>query len=263
MGKMVSKMAASSRTARLGSHRLKRWQAFQAWIDDHSDSAWVFRGLGDIDFSLLPSIGRIPHYSLARERSVLAGFRRALPQHMADTGFRDWEYLALAQHHGVPTRLLDWTTNPLVAAYFAASSPPGVVTLKRGRTAVEAVPERSAVDCKIVATRVRRSALLDIDSHVDPFAEPDVRFILPRAVSSRIGSQSGLFSLHAEPAVSWDMPLADTAHVFVIASDCRDFFLRRLLYIGVDPLYLMGGLDGLGARAAWQARNGVRVGVIA
>lgn len=222
----------------------------------------VFRGLGDIAFNLVPSIGRIPHYTLARERSVLAGFRRALPQHLADNGFREWEYMALAQHHGVPTRLLDWSTNPLVAAYFAASNAPARTTLRRGRAEVQATPERSATDCRVVATRVRRAAMLDIESSTDPFAETSVRFILPRAVSSRIGSQSGLFSLHPEPNASWNEPLDELANVFVIPGDCRDFFLRRLFYIGVDPLYLMGGLDGLGARAAWQANNGVRLGAI-
>lgn len=242
--------------------RLKRWHAFLEWVDKHSDSAWVFRGIGDPRFALLPSIGRIPNYSLARERSVLAGFRRAVPLHQPDSGFRDWEYLALAQHHGVPTRLLDWSTNPLVAAYFAVFSLPGTRKVELDGAVVSAVPERSAVACRIVATRVRRAQMLDIDRDNDPFSETVVRFLQPRTISSRIGSQSGLFSLHPAPDQSWEAPLAKAEHVFEIAGEFRDFFRRRLFYLGIDPLYIMGGLDGLGERAAWQAAHGVRVGVI-
>ena len=242
--------------------RLRRWRAFLEWVDQHSDSAWVFRGMGDVDFRLLPSIGRVPNYSLARERSVLAGFRRAVPLHQSDNGFRDWEYLALAQHHGVPTRLLDWSTNPLVAAYFAVSSTAGPRDVKMDGATVSAIPERSAVACRIVATRVRRAQMLDIESGRDPFSETQVRFLQPRAISSRIGSQSGLFSLHPQPNESWNAPLGKSEHVFDIIGEFRDFFVRRLFYLGVDPLYIMGGLDGLGARAAWQAAKGVRVGVI-
>jgi hypothetical protein len=216
--------------------RLRRWRAFLEWVDQHSDSAWVFRGMGDVDFRLLPSIGRVPNYSLARERSVLAGFRRAVPLHQSDNGFRDWEYLALAQHHGVPTRLLDWSTNPLVAAYFAVSSTAGPRDVKMDGATVSAIPERSAVACRIVAIRVRRAQMLD--------------------------PQSGLFSLHPQPNESWNAPLGKSEHVFDIIGEFRDFFVRRLFYLGVDPLYIMGGLDGLGARAAWQAAKGVRVGVI-
>ncbi|PAX09473.1 FRG domain-containing protein [Sphingomonas lenta] len=241
---------------------LKRWRAFLDWVDKHSDSGWVFRGMGDASFRLLPSIGRIPNYSLARERSVLASFRRAVPLHQTDTGFRDWEYLALAQHHGVPTRLLDWSTNPFVAAYFAASSPAGPKDVCIDGVDVRATPERSAVACRIVATRVRRAQMLNIDGNTDPFLETEVRFVQPRAISSRIGSQSGLFSLHPRPDQSWDLPLQKTRHIFDVAGQHREFFLRRLFYLGVDPLYIMGGLDGLGARAAWQAARGVRLGVI-
>ncbi|SFP93413.1 FRG domain-containing protein [Sphingomonas rubra] len=242
--------------------RRRRWQEFIDWVDAHSTSAWVFRGMGDVAFLLVPSIGRIPKYTLARERSVLAGFRRAVPLHHQDSGFREWEYLALAQHHGVPTRLLDWSTNPLVAAYFAAVSPAGAVSIDLNGANVKAVPDRTAIACRIVATRVRQAQMLDIEQHVDPFNQDEVRFLQPRAISSRIGSQAGLFSLHPKPDQSWDTPLQKEEHLFDVAGEFRDFFLRRLFYLGIDPLHIMGGLDGLGARAAWQASKGVRVGVI-
>lgn len=249
-------------TIRIGNARLRTWQRFQRWIDDHSDSRWAFRGLGDTRFTLTPTIGRIPNYSLSRERSVLASFRRRVPQFAADLGFNSWEYLALAQHHGVPTRLLDWTTNPLVAAYFAASALPAAHDYELDGKAVRAVPDRATVDCRIVATRVRHARVINTERSDDPFGLTDVGFILPRSISSRIGSQSGLFSIHPNPDEAWRDPLTEPDDVFDIPGTDRDFFLKRLFYLGVDPLYLMGGLDGLGGRLAWQAARGIGLGAI-
>lgn len=260
-GEGGSALAVSARTE-INRERLQSWQRFQQWIDGHSDSAWVFRGLGDLGFQLVPTIGRIPRYSLSRERAVLASFRRRVPQFVSDVGLNDWEHLALAQHHGVPTRLLDWTTNPLVAAYFAASAQPAPTDVERDGVTIRAVPEPETVDCRIVATRVRHARVIEIDAAADPFGLTDIGFVLPRAVSNRIGSQSGLFSVHPTPDAPWLDPLKRTEDLFDIPGDHRDFFLRRLFYLGVDPLYLMGGLDGLGARAAWQGSRGVGVGAI-
>ena len=84
----------------------------------------IYRGVTDPRWSLLTALDRLgghnpPHTKAHVEEHVLRNFVRYakpfLPQHAAN----DWELLITAQHHGLPTRLLDWTYSLLVAVHFA------------------------------------------------------------------------------------------------------------------------------------------------
>jgi len=84
----------------------------------------IFRGVTNKDHSLVPSIGRhnrknTDNNILALEEALIAEFKRLSIPELDLLPNNDFEWMFLAQHYGLPTRLLDWSTNPLVALYFA------------------------------------------------------------------------------------------------------------------------------------------------
>jgi hypothetical protein len=82
------------------------------------DKRWIFRGHSDTNWKLLPKAGR-PPFCFIEDKPVFESWKRRAIEHVRLLPNSDWDWLAIAQHHGLVTRLLDWTTNPLNAAYFA------------------------------------------------------------------------------------------------------------------------------------------------
>src|SRR5919206_161402 len=90
---------------------------------NHARSTLVFRGLARASYSNTSSLARLSGDYVELERHLLRNFRKYA--HREAPGPTEWDWIALGQHHGLPTRLLDWTFSPLVGLHFATASWPG------------------------------------------------------------------------------------------------------------------------------------------
>jgi hypothetical protein len=149
----------------------------------------------------------------------------------------DWDWLFVAQHHGLPTRLLDWTTNPLVSAYFACQPSP------RGKKNGEIIAIEAA-SVPSIDTRVAPS----------PFDLVKPGLVYPTALAARISAQRGLFSIHPQPDKPWI--LKNKTDRFDIPAAQKEILLGFLAGVGVDAAMVMADMDGLASNLRWRYRTG-------
>jgi len=227
-------------------------------------SDFAFRGRARPDEPLVPSLVRLGGETRRLETHLLRNFRKyaARGDVPADSV---WNWLALGQHHGLPTRLLDWTYSPYVALHFVTADltrydEDGVVWLVDYVRAHERVPERlrTALDregANLFTPELLAEAAPTIDALQRLGEEPFALFLEPPSLDERIVNQYALFSLVSDVALPLDRWLEDhqeLARRVVVPAELKWEVRDKLDQANITERVLFPGLDGL---SSWLARH--------
>jgi hypothetical protein len=182
----------------------------------------LFRGVSDSRHELTPSLFRIDtrsDYSLI-ESNLMWLFKAQARPHLERVPSSDLEWLVIAQHHGLPTRLLDWTLSPLIGLFFAVRS-------------------LAPVDGALYV--YDRESFAPVEN-CDLTNLSEVQAIFPPHEVGRVVAQQGMFTVHPN-----SQPTLDDQSIVkaIIPVDSKAPFMAKLLKYGVHDATVYPDLDGL------------------
>jgi len=235
---------------------VKSFEDFISVVRTYDGEYSVYRGVKHKDYDLRPRVGRIvlsdDKKLLQEEKRLLSWFRdRSVPYVNLDTiNWEDWDWVALAQHHGLPTRLLDWTRNPLVAAYFAVEKEhlPHELSNHSEDSAVYVIKRK---DIKVISNKY----FIDDIRHIgDIFDWREVVKIVPGHIDARIIAQVGIFTAHPDPTDPNPFGDEDVEKLVIPNAQRRDW-KKTLNLLGVNRSSLFPDLDNLASHLTWLRTN--------
>jgi type I restriction enzyme M protein len=238
-------------TARIGN-----LHDYLDWIAAFDDVSVVFRGVR-CDEQMAPKIvtsfqrskrdaAEFPRY----EMKLFETFKRQARPHLTTTPLNDWEWLAVARQHGLPTRLLDWSKNPLAALFFAVyrakqagDGPAAVFALT---SPAMAAGEEDLLDLQ----KAEDFSPFEADVYDRHGVEGLIRFV-PPTLDPRIGRQAGIFTVQKEPGNLIASAAQGRIHKCEIDPSHWPALTEALHRIDVNLFALFPDLDHLAGHLRW------------
>lgn len=228
-------------------------------------SNFAYRGMADAAAPLTSGLARLGGRYQKLEYHLLRNFKKYAQFDIGRCVDSDWQWIALAQHHGLPTRLMDWTFSPLVALHFATANLQEInrtsailcldfVEAHRrlpGRLKEALAREGSNVFTVEMLARVAPT-LREFDTLSE---EPFLAFFEPPSLDTRIVNQFALFSLLSGPELSlraWLQRHPRLWRQIVIPRRLNWEIRDKLDQANITERMLFPGLDGL---ATWLTRH--------
>jgi hypothetical protein len=226
-------------------------------------SDYVYRGLPSARYDLQTSLMQLGENYAELEQHLLRAFRRYAYRYTSSVD-SVWSWLALAQHHGLPTRLLDFTYSPYVALHFATASPAQVeedaaVWCINYVQSIQFLPDKlQAILCDEGANVFTGEMLSSGAQSLPAFDRlsdtPFAAFFEPPSFDDRIVNQFALFALMSRATTRLDRWLEDHKQLalqVIIPAQLKAEVRDKLDQANITERVLLPGLDGL---SAWLAR---------
>ncbi len=227
-------------------------------------SPFIYRGMNDAKKTLKTSLARLGGPYAELERHLLRNFKKYAHTNVL-SGQSNWNWLALAQHHGLPSRLLDWTYSPYVALHFATNDlqryeEDGVIWVLNYVKLNQFLPEKLKDVINQEQSNTFTAEMLDSVCktlpELDGLSEDDfLLFLEPPSLDDRIVNQFALFSLLSNSTRLLDDWLEDHDQFYqrvILPKELKWEIRDKLDQANISERVLFPGLDGL---SMWLKRQ--------
>ena len=226
-------------------------------------SSYVYRGVEDKDYELSSTLNRLGESHL--EKHLLRNFRKYSHKQIKSEYTSIWNWLALAQHHGLPTRLLDWTYSPYIALHFATAdfsryNQDGAIWAVNYVDSKRYLPDQLALVIEREGSHIFTAEMLERAVRSLPELgqlkrEVFALFFEPPSIDDRIVNQYAVFSMMSNPNTLISKWLSEREVRFfkiIIPASLKWEIRDKLDQSNINERVLFPGMDGL---ATWLKRH--------